>query len=107
MWVIKLGGSLLGSPELAKWLALVAKFGDGKVIIVPGGGIFADAVRASQQLSNTSDALAHHLALLAMDQFGLLMAGMNDALATVTSDLDIAQRSWQHLGLIWLPICKF
>jgi len=28
-WVIKIGGSLLGSPELERWLALFAKFSDG------------------------------------------------------------------------------
>lgn len=103
MWVVKIGGSLLGSPELAHWLALIAKFGDGKVLIVPGGGIFADAVRDAQAISHTSDAVAHELALLAMDQFGLLLAGMNQRLVTASSELEIAERSWQHLGIVWLP----
>lgn len=103
MWIVKLGGSLLGSPELAQWLALIAKFGDGKVLIVPGGGVFADAVREAQKTSNTSDAVAHELALLAMDQFGLLLAGMNQELVTASSELEIAERGWQHRGIIWLP----
>jgi aspartokinase-like uncharacterized kinase len=103
MWIVKLGGSLLGSPELASWLALIAKFGDGKVIIVPGGGLFADAVREAQKISNISDAVAHELALLAMDQFGLLLAGMNPELVTASSELEIAERGWQHRGIIWLP----
>ncbi|MFM2396170.1 MAG: hypothetical protein RLZZ434_752, partial [Pseudomonadota bacterium] len=76
LWVIKLGGSLLGSPALAHWLSLLAKHGNGKVVIVPGGSVFADAVRQAQSLSGVSDGLAHELALLAMDQFGLLLAGM-------------------------------
>jgi aspartokinase-like uncharacterized kinase len=103
MWVVKIGGSLLGSPELKRWLDIVVKFSDGKVIIVPGGGIFADAVREAQQLSNISDAVAHKLALMAMDQFGLLMAGMNPELVTASSELEIAERGWQHRGIIWLP----
>jgi aspartokinase-like uncharacterized kinase len=45
MWVVKLGGSLLGSPELPRWLDTLVKISDGKVLIVPGGGMFADAVR--------------------------------------------------------------
>lgn len=103
MWIIKLGGSLLGSTELAHWLALITKFGDGKVLIVPGGGIFADAVREAQKISNVSDVVAHELALLAMDQFGLLLAGMNHELVTANSELEIAERGWQHRGIVWLP----
>lgn len=103
MWVVKLGGSLLGSPELARWLEVLVKFSDGKVVIVPGGGLFADAVREAQQLSKTSDAIAHKLAVIAMDQFGLLLAGMNPALATASSELEIAECGWQHRGIVWLP----
>lgn len=103
MWVIKIGGSLLGSPELKRWLDIVVKFSDGKIIIVPGGGVFADAVREAHRLSNISDAVAHKLALMAMDQFGLVMAGMNSELVTASSELEIAERGWQHRGIIWLP----
>lgn len=103
IWVVKIGGSLLGSPELARWLELLVKFSDGKVIIVPGGGLFADAVRKAQSQSNISDTTAHQLAVLAMDQFGLLLAGMNPGLATASSELEIAERTWQHRGIVWLP----
>jgi len=103
MWVVKLGGSLLGSPELARWLDTLVKISDGKVLIVPGGGMFADAVRQAQETSLINDAVAHHLALLAMDQFGLLLAGMNPGLVTASSELEIAERGWQHRGIVWLP----
>ncbi|MES1987104.1 MAG: uridylate kinase, partial [Pseudomonadota bacterium] len=103
MWVIKLGGSLLGAPELLRWLELLVKFGDGKVVIVPGGGLFANSVREAQQISNASDEVAHQLALLAMDQFGLLLAGMNPGLVTASSELELAERGWQHRGIVWLP----
>ena len=94
---------MLGELELAHWLDILVKYGDGKVVVVPGGGLFADAVREAQQLTNISDAMAHKLALLAMDQFGLLMAGINPALATASSELEIAERGWQHRGIVWLP----
>ncbi len=103
LWVIKLGGSLLGSPALPHWLSLLAKHGNGKVVIVPGGSVFADAVRQAQSLSRMSDGLAHELALLAMDQFGLLLAGMQPSLVTATSELEIAERGWQHRPVVWLP----
>ena len=103
MWVVKIGGSLLGSPELERWLALFAKFSDGNIIIVPGGGVFADAVREAQKLSKISDICAHRLAVLAMDQFGLLLANMNPLLATARSECEIDERTWQHRCIVWLP----
>ena len=103
LWVIKLGGSLLGSLALPRWLSLLAKHGNGKVVIVPGGSVFADAVRQAQSLSRMSDGLAHELALLAMDQFGLLLAGMQPDLVTATSELEIAECGWQHRAVVWLP----
>lgn len=103
MWVVKIGGSLLGSPELERWLEVAAKFSHGNIIIVPGGGVFANAVREAQILSKISDACAHRLALLAMDQFGLMLANMNPLLATASSEMEIDERTWQHRGIIWLP----
>jgi hypothetical protein len=38
-----------------------------------------------------------------MDQFGLLLAGLNPGLATASSELEIAERTWQHRGIVWLP----
>jgi hypothetical protein len=103
MWVVKLGGSLLGTPELEAWLEIVSRHGDGKVVIVPGGGIFADAVREAQKRTGISDKVAHHMAVQAMDQYGVLMAGLNRTLATAASELEIAERGWQHRGIVWLP----
>jgi aspartokinase-like uncharacterized kinase len=103
MWVVKVGGSLLGSPELEKWLKIFVKFSDGNIIIVPGGGVFAEAVRESQKLSKISDACAHRLAVLAMDQFGLLLANMNPMLAIARTECEIDERTWQHRAIIWLP----
>ncbi len=103
MWVVKIGGSLLGSPELERWLDIFVKFSDGKIIIVPGGGVFADAVREAQKLSNISDAAAHKLGLLAMDQFGHLLHSLNPQLATASSELEIDERTWQHRAIVWLP----
>lgn len=103
MWVIKLGGSLLGSPELNGWLDVIARHGDGKIVIVPGGGILADAVYESQLLSGVDDLVAHKMAVMAMDQYGVLLAGLNDDLVTAASDLEIAERGWQHRAIVWLP----
>ena len=103
MWIVKLGGSLLGSPALKAWLDTLTKFGDGKVVIVPGGGLFADAVREAQAKTRISDAVAHEMALLAMDQYATLMTGLNSDLVTASTELEIAERGWQHRAIVWKP----
>ena len=103
MWVVKLGGSLIKSPELKNWLHTLVKISDGQLLIVPGGSVFADAVRTAQQYTQVSDATAHQLALLAMDQYGLLLAGINSHLVTASNELEIAERGWQHRAIVWLP----
>ncbi len=103
IWVVKIGGSLLGSPALAHWLDILVKASDGPIIIVPGGGLFADVVRDAQQLTNMSDATAHQLAVLAMDQFGRLLASMNAQLQTVTNQSEILALGRQPRTMVWLP----
>jgi aspartokinase-like uncharacterized kinase len=77
MRVIKLGGSLFHTPELRQWLELLDSASQQEtVVIVPGGGPFADEVRHAQRLHRFSDSSAHHMALLAMAQFGLLIADL-------------------------------
>ncbi len=94
---------MLGAAELPRWLAVLARHAHGRVVIVPGGGIFADAVREAQIASKVSDEVAHHLALIAMDQFGLLLAAMNPSLQTVSTALEIAECGRQNKTMIWLP----
>lgn len=77
MRIIKLGGSLFHTPELRHWLELLDTASQNEVVvIVPGGGPFADEVRHAQRLHRFSDSTAHHMALLAMAQFGLLIADL-------------------------------
>ena len=103
MWVVKLGGSLLGTPELKEWLALLAKQSDGRIVIVPGGGVFADAVRQHQRMGEYDDVAAHQMALLSMEQYGLVLKSIQPALAMAASELEIAERSWQHRAIVWMP----
>jgi aspartokinase-like uncharacterized kinase len=78
--VVKIGGGLLGSEGLdglrrgcAEVLELAR---DQPVLVVPGGGPFADAVRALDAQVGLGDHVAHALALRAMDQLGVLLAPM-------------------------------
>ena len=74
--VVKVGGSLAAYPEKLK--ALCAKLSEvskkHKLIVVPGGGEFADTVRAIDKRFNLSPAVSHRMAILGMDQYGFLLS---------------------------------
>jgi 5-(aminomethyl)-3-furanmethanol phosphate kinase len=76
--VVKIGGGLLsdeGLEGLRGACAEVNRIATRRpVLVVPGGGPFADAVRAVDAQVGLDSAVAHRLALSAMDQFGLLLA---------------------------------
>jgi len=73
--VVKLGGSIVRSPELPAWLDAIAA-SPRPIVVVPGGGALADEVRASQRHLGFGDAAAHRMALLAMDQLAWAVAGL-------------------------------
>jgi len=65
--ILKIGGSLKSAPtRLRALLAEVAEGTHGCCVVVPGGGAFADAVRAAQIRDDFDDAEAHRRALDAM-----------------------------------------
>ena len=80
MWVVKLGGSLFDAPALRQRLAELATLPGPARIVVPGGGPFADAVRALQPALAVGDLVAHRMAILAMQQFGLALQAIEPRL---------------------------
>lgn len=74
--VVKVGGGLLGVPgALERVCTAVATLGrHERVVVVPGGGPLADAVRELDRRIGLSPDAAHWMAVLAMDQFAHLLA---------------------------------
>jgi len=76
--VVKVGGSLALHPE--KLRALCAKLGEVSkkqgLIVVPGGGEFADVVRCLDKRFSLSCAASHRMAILGMDQYGVLLSDL-------------------------------
>lgn len=100
--VVKLGGSLHDSPLLNDWLDALAHAG-GRIVLVPGGGPFADTVRSAQNRLGFSDATAHRMALLAMEQYGLLLCDLNPGLKPAASPQAITEIVARGLTPVWLP----
>jgi aspartokinase-like uncharacterized kinase len=71
--VVKLGGSAATRPVFDAWLAALSRARQ-PLVVVPGGGPFADQVRSLQVELGFSDRTAHRMALLAMEQYGLAIA---------------------------------
>lgn len=75
--LIKVGGSLYTRPDLPgitiAWAAAAASH---KLLLLPGGGPFADQVRAADGRFHLSNSTAHWMAILAMDQYAYLLADL-------------------------------
>ncbi len=100
--VLKLGGSLAESGRLRRLLGLVSR-ARRPVVVVPGGGAFADAVRETQKALGFSDAAAHDMALLAMHQMADAMIALEPRLVGAESLIGIA-RAWHRRRIpVWLP----
>src|SRR5580658_6617141 len=100
--VVKLGGSFAFSEQLRNWIEALAACG-GEVVIVPGGGPFADAVRLAQTRMGFDDRAAHQMALLAMEQYGRALASFNSALSPADSVGAIRQHLDADRVPVWMP----
>ena len=104
MWIVKLGGSLSRDARLPRWLQMLAELGRGRVVVVPGGAAFADAVRAAQSHWGFDDLTAHNMAVLAMAQTAHMLHALEPRLVLV-ADEDAILRA-QHAGqaVLWMPL---
>ncbi len=75
--VLKVGGSLSRGQSLSALCQTIGRLGSQqRLLIVPGGGDFADAVRDHYRRYHLSETTAHRMALLAMDQYGWLLSDL-------------------------------
>ena len=82
--VVKVGGSLSRGENLSRICGQLAEVGKRyPLLVVPGGGPFADTVRALDRRYGLQDSAAHWMAIQAMDQYGRLLAGLIPGSAAV------------------------
>ncbi len=101
IWVVKLGGSLAQSRELPHWLRACAALA-GRVVLVPGGGPYADAVRRAQRAQGFDDAAAHALALGAMEQFGRQLCALQAGLIPAATAAALREALAAGLTPVWM-----
>ncbi len=100
--VLKIGGSLALYPEKLRALCTQLSLSSKKhrLIVVPGGGEFADVVRNLDKRFSLSCNASHKMAILGMDQYGILLSDLIPNSVAV-SKLDEIE---YFLGMGKLPI---
>lgn len=100
--VLKLGGSYAFSPHLPSILDAVCG-ARAALVVVPGGGPFADRVREAQPVMAFSERAAHRMAFLAMAQFAEALAALAPALR-VAAGLDEIKAALSRSDVpVWSP----
>lgn len=76
--VVKIGGSIAAYPDklraLCKKISVLSK--KFRVVVVPGGGEFADTVRQLDQRYNLTSRISHRMAIYAINQYGLMLTDL-------------------------------
>jgi 5-(aminomethyl)-3-furanmethanol phosphate kinase len=105
--VIKVGGSLAENPKtlkaLGEELCSIAK--TSSIVVVPGGGKFADAVRKLDSKYSLPAPLSHKLAISAMDQYGMFLSNDFPDCCCCCDSLKAAQKLAEEGAVpIFLPL---
>lgn len=76
--IVKIGGSLALHPENLKILCIKLSELSKKhnLLVVPGGGEFADVARDLDKRFSLSNQVSHRMAILGMDQYGFLLSDL-------------------------------
>ena len=100
--VVKIGIALATEAPPLPWLEAIAG-SPASVVIVPGGGPFADQVRELQGQWELTEALAHRLGIAAMEQLGQVLASLHSALQTAETRSGLSQVLRDGRVPVWLP----
>jgi aspartokinase-like uncharacterized kinase len=101
--VVKIGGSLAETGRLKSALDLIAA-AKRPVVVVPGGGEFAQKVRDLQNALRFDDKSAHRLAMLGMHQMAEMYFTLDQRFAAADSLDGIARQQAAGLTPVWMPL---
>ena len=101
--VLKIGGSLSRGGGLKPLCDSISRLGERyRLLVVPGGGDFADQVRHAYRRYELDETAAHRMALLAMDQYGYVLNHLISG-SSLTAELTAACEETKSRVGILLP----
>jgi len=103
--VIKIGGSISEKPEALQALCqrLCQLAGKYQIVVIPGGGKFADTIREADKQFTLTAATTHNMAVLAMDQYGLLLADLITPNSQIVDNLEEIKKGKTGKVTVFLP----
>jgi aspartokinase-like uncharacterized kinase len=108
MTVLKIGGGLaaaIGEQSLRRLCHDIGELAQRHpLVIIPGGGEFADLVRDHDLRFHLSAECSHRLALAAMDQFGLVLGELIPGARTCARPRDAGTQAQHGRAVILAPI---
>ena len=103
MWVVKLGGSLAYARELPRWLSALAEESGGGRLSYRGAGRSPTRCAMPNPSGSFRMKAAHAMAVLAMEQYGLMMSGIEPRLTPVRDRAQIENALASGRVALWLP----
>ncbi len=100
--VLKIGGAQARGGPLREWLDAISRHA-GRIVVVPGGGPFADVVRAMQGQIGFDEAAAHEMAMLGMSQFGRALQSLRPGFERADSRASLRDALARGQTPIWSP----
>ncbi|KAB0679299.1 amino acid kinase [Aureimonas leprariae] len=100
--VVKLGGSSASSPDFVRWIEAV-ETAKGKVVVMPGGGPFANTVRRYQHRIGYDEEAVQAMNILAMEQFGFALKSLGTRMVTASDTAALEAAFAADKIPVWLP----
>jgi len=102
MWIVKIGGSWLKNPKLPLLVNFLQKFANQKIVLVVGGGIFAETVRNVYKSNKMTEETGHILAMKATEIFAYYLKSINPDILITYKITNFIKKSLN----LWLPTQK-
>ena len=102
MWIVKTGGSWVENSKLPTLVNLLQKFIDQKIVLVVGGGVFADLVRSIYNKNKMSEHTGHILAMKATEIFAYYLRSLNKNIILTSKTTGFLNKNLN----LWLPTMR-
>jgi len=99
MWIVKIGGSWLKNPKLPSLINFLQRFANQKIVLVVGGGIFAETVRNVYKSNKMTEETGHILAMKATEIFAYYLRSINQDISISNKITNFIEKKLN----LWIP----